>query len=121
MLNSVCFGGRLTADPDFRYTPNGTPVCTFTLAIKRDYKDKNGEYQTDFINCVTWKQTAELVAKFVQKGHMINGLGRMESRTFESDGRKVYVTEGVLDKVFFLEPKKDNDPNVSKHQQYERR
>jgi single-strand DNA-binding protein len=120
MLNSVTFSGRLTADPDLRYTPNGTAVCTFTLAIKRDYKNNKDEYDTDFINCVAWKHTAELVTNYVKKGHMVVGVGRMESRTYESDGRKVYVTEAVLDKVYFME-KKEPEANGSQHQQYTRR
>jgi single-strand DNA-binding protein len=120
MLNSVSFSGRLTADPELRYTPNGNAVVTFTLAIKRDYKNGKGEYETDFINCVAWKHTAELVANYVKKGHKIIAVGRMESRTYESDDKRVYVTEAIIEKVHFLE-NKDNDQNASPHQQYQKR
>jgi single-strand DNA-binding protein len=103
MMNRVVLVGRLTKDPDLRYTPNGVPVATFTLAVNRPFSK---EKESDFINCVVWKKTAENVANFLKKGSLAGVDGRIQTRNYEGqDGKKVYVTEVLAESVQFLEPK----------------
>lgn len=106
MLNRVVLVGRLTRDPDLRYTQNGTAVANFTLAVNRPFTNQQGERDADFINCVVWRKPAENLANYMKKGNLVGVDGRMQSRTFEGqDGKTVYVTEVVADSVQFLEPK----------------
>ena len=106
LLNRVVLVGRLTKDPELRYTPNGVPVATFTLAVNRTYTNQQGEREADFINCVVWRKPAENVANFLKKGSLAGVDGRIQTRSYEGqDGRRVYVTEVVADSVQFLEPK----------------
>src|SRR6185312_4462740 len=102
MLNRVILIGRLTKDPELRYTPNGVAVTQFTLAVDRPYsKDKK---EADFIPIVTWKQQAEHCANYLRKGRLAAVDGRLQIRSYENnEGRKVYVTEVVADNVRFLE------------------
>lgn len=97
-MNNVTLLGRLTKDPDMRYTTGGTSVCTFTLAVDRFKKD-----EADFINIVTWNKTADLCEKYLAKGRLVALAGRIQTRNYEgTDGKKVYVTEVVADTVKFL-------------------
>ena len=106
MMNRVVLVGRLTKDPDLRYTPNGVPVATFTLAVNRTFSNQQGEREADFINCVVWRRPAENVANFLKKGSMAGVDGRIQTRSYEGqDGKRVYVTEVVAESVQFLEPK----------------
>ncbi|MED4587837.1 single-stranded DNA-binding protein [Priestia flexa] len=106
MMNRVILVGRLTKDPELRYTPNGAAVATFTLAVNRAFTNQQGERETDFINCVVWRRPAENVANFLKKGSLAGVDGRLQSRSYEGqDGRRVYVTEVVAESVQFLEPK----------------
>lgn len=106
MLNRVVLVGRLTKDPEFRTTPSGVDVATFTLAVNRNFKSKNGEQQADFINCVVFRKQAENVNNYLNKGSLAGIDGRLQSRSYENDeGRRVFVTEVVCDSVQFLEPK----------------
>jgi single-strand DNA-binding protein len=106
MMNRVVLVGRLTKDPDLRYTPNGVPVATFTLAVNRTFSNQQGEREADFINCVIWRRPAENVANFLKKGSLAGVDGRIQTRHYEGqDGKRVYVTEVVADSVQFLEPK----------------
>ena len=108
MINRVVLIGRLTKDPELRYTPNGIAVTTFTLAVSRSYANQNGERQADFINIQAWRKTAENVANYLSKGSLVGIDGRIQTRNDEGqDGKRVYVTEVVADTVQFLEPKKD--------------
>lgn len=108
MMNRVVLVGRLTKDPDLRYTPNGVPVATFTLAVNRSFSNQQGEKEADFINCVVWRKPAENVANYLKKGSLAGVDGRLQTRNYEgSDGKRVYVTEVVAESVQFLEPKKD--------------
>lgn len=110
MLNSVILIGRLTKDPELRYTPNGVAVSTFTLAVNRNFTNKQGQREADFINIVSWRNTAEVVAKYLSKGSLIAVEGRIQTRDYENkEGRRIYVTEVVADNVRFLETKKDRD------------
>ncbi|CUK44913.1 single-stranded DNA-binding protein [Listeria monocytogenes] len=108
MMNRVVLVGRLTKDPDLRYTPAGAAVATFTLAVNRPFKNAQGEQEADFINCVVWRKPAENVANFLKKGSMAGVDGRVQTRNYEgNDGKRVYVTEIVAESVQFLEPKQN--------------
>lgn len=111
MLNSVILLGRLTADPELRSTQNSTSVTQFTLAVDRDFVKQGEERQTDFINCVAFKQTAEFITKHFGKGRMIALTGRLQSRTYDDkNGVKQYVTEVIVDKTSFTgEAKKQTE------------
>lgn len=99
-MNRAFLIGRLTKDPELRYTPSGVAVCTFTLAVDRPFSD--GE--ADFIPIVTWRKTAEVSAEYLKKGRLTAVEGRIQVRNYENnEGRKVYVTEVVADNVRFLE------------------
>lgn len=112
MMNQVNLIGRLTKDPDLRYTPNGVAVCTFTLAVNRPWTNEQGERDADFIQHVVFNKTAENVANFVKKGHMVGVEGRLQVRTYENDeGKTVWVTEVVVNQIHFLEKKEDNQNN----------
>lgn len=109
MINRLILVGRLTKDPELRYTPSGVAVATFTLAVDRPFKNANGEKETDFINCVVWKKAAENVANFLKKGSLAGVDGRIQTRNYEGqDGKRVYVTEVLAESVQFLEPKKQD-------------
>ncbi len=107
MLNSVVLIGRLTADPDLRYLPNnGSAVATFNLAVARQFKKD----ETDFIPIVTWQKQAENCANYLKKGSKCAVQGRIQTRNYENkEGRKVYVTEIVADRVEFLDSKGKGD------------
>ncbi|EGP9802553.1 TPA_asm: single-stranded DNA-binding protein [Listeria monocytogenes] len=108
MMNRVVLVGRLTKDPDLRYTPAGVAVATFTLAVNRPFKNGQGEQEADFIQCVVWRKPAENVANFLKKGSLTGVDGRVQTRNYEgNDGKRVYVTEIVAESVQFLEPKQN--------------
>ena len=112
MINRVVLVGRLTKDPEFRTTQSGVDVATFTLAVNRNFKDKNGEQQADFINCVVFRKQAENVNNYLNKGSLAGVDGRLQSRSYENnEGRRVFVTEVVCDSVQFLEPKNTQSSN----------
>ncbi|PTH68881.1 single-stranded DNA-binding protein [Staphylococcus agnetis] len=118
MLNRVVLAGRLTKDPEFRTTPSGIDVSTFTLAVNRNFKSKDGEQQADFINCVVFRKQAENVKNYLSKGSLAGVDGRMQSRSYENkEGQRVYVTEVVCDSVQFLEPKNNGQSNNQPKQQ----
>ena len=104
MINKVMLMGRLTKDPELRYTNNKTPVCSFTIAVNNGYGEKQ---QTDFINCVAWNKTAEFVTKYFAKGKMIViADGRISTRSWETqDGKRAYATEVIANEVNFGESK----------------
>ena len=96
--------GRLTKEPEIKNTSNQIPVCTFTLAIDRKFKDKDGNKQTDFINCVAWRQTATFISSYFHKGNRIAVVGSVQTRSFDGDdGKKVYITEILVDEAEFVE------------------
>ena len=96
--------GRLTKDPELRYTQSGTAVCSFTLAVNRQFKSE-GQPDADFINCVVWKKAAEHLANYQKKGNQIGVTGRIQTRSYDGDNGKVFVTEVVAENVQFLDPK----------------
>jgi single-strand DNA-binding protein len=106
MMNRVVLVGRLTKDPELRYTPNGVAVATFTLAVNRSFTNQQGEREADFINCVVWRKPAENVANFLKKGSLAGVDGRVQTRSYDGqDGKRVYVTEVLAESVQFLEPR----------------
>jgi single-strand DNA-binding protein len=106
MINRVVLVGRLTKDPDLRYTPSGAAVARFTLAVNRTFSNASGEKETDFINCTVWRKQAENTANFLKKGSLAGVEGRIQTGSYEGqDGKRVYTTEVVADSVQFLEPK----------------
>lgn len=106
MLNRVVLVGRLTKDPELKYTQSGIAVCRFTLACNRPFKNGDGDQTADFINCVAWRKQAENTANFLSKGSLAGVDGRIQTSNFEGqDGKRVFMTEVVTDSVQFLEPK----------------
>lgn len=120
MLNKIFIMGRLTADPEMRRTQSGTAVASFTLAVDRDFKDKNtGEKQTDFINCVAWKHTGEFVSRYFTKGRMAVVEGRLQIRDWtDKEGNKRRTAEIVCDQVYFGDSKKEDGGNSGGFNQY---
>lgn len=109
-LNHIDIMGRLTKAPELRYTAQGTPVTSFTLAVDRDYQGGGNERQTDFIDCVAWRQTAEFVSKYFSKGSMAIVTGRLQIRDWEDkNGGKRRSAEVMADSVYFGESKKRGD------------
>lgn len=109
MINRTVLTGRLTDDVDLRYTPSGSSVGNFRLAVNRRFTNQNGEREADFINCVVWKKTAENLANFTHKGSLVAIDGRIQTRNYDDkDGKKVYITEIVVEQFALLEPRQDN-------------
>lgn len=107
MLNSIAIQGRLTAEPELRKTPTGTSVTSFTLACDRDFKDQNGNRETDFINCVAWRNSAEFIAEYFHKGDMMIAHGRLQIRGYtDKAGNKRTAAEVVIDSNYFSGTKK---------------
>ena len=111
MLNHIVIMGRLTRDPELRYTQSNTPVAGFTVAVDRDFGGRDGgEKQTDFIDCTAWRQTGEFVSKYFHKGSMIVVSGRLQSRKWEDrDGNKRTSWEINVDNVYFGESRRDSN------------
>lgn len=105
MLNRWVGVGRLTADPILRYTPNGVAACSFTLAVNRTFTNQSGEREADFINIVVWRKSAENAANYLNKGSLAGIDGRIQTRNYEGQNGRVYVTEVIADSVQFLESK----------------
>ena len=108
MLNKVILIGRLTKDPELRYTPSGAPVASFGLAVERNFTTKQGERETDFINIVVWQKLAETCANHLGKGRLVAVDGRLQVRTYDDNqGNRRWVTEVVANEVRFLDWPKD--------------
>lgn len=108
-MNKAILVGVICRNPEQRTTVNGTAVTSFTVAVRRRYKDADGNYQADFINCVAWRSTAEFVAKYFTKGSRIGVVGTIQTRTYDDqNGNKRYVTEVVADEVEFAGSKTQN-------------
>lgn len=111
-MNSVQLIGRLTKDIDLRYTQSGTAVGSFNLAVERNFKNADGERETDFIRCQIWRKAAENLEKFTSKGSLIGIEGSVQTRNYENNqGQRVYVTEINVDNFTLLESKKDSQNN----------
>lgn len=106
MLNKVVLMGRLTKDPELRRTGNGTAVTSFSLAVDRDFKSQSGEKETDWIDCVAWRGTAETVCKYFTKGRMMVVVGRLQIRDWtDKDGGKRRSAEVIAESVYFGDSK----------------
>jgi len=106
MINKAILVGRLTADPELKQTPNGVSVVSFSIAVARSYATKGGERQTDFINIVAWRNTAEFISKYFRKGNMIGIDGSIQTRSYtDKDGNKRTAFEVVADNASFVESK----------------
>ena len=104
LINNVVLVGRLTKDPDLRYTASGTAVATFTLAVNRNFTNQSGNREADFINCVIWRKSAETLANYARKGTLLGVTGRIQTRSYDNQqGQRVYVTEVVADNFQLLE------------------
>lgn len=104
LINNVVLVGRLTKDPDLRYTSSGTAVATFTLAVNRNFTSQNGNREADFINCVIWRKSAETLANYAHKGTLLGVTGRIQTRSYDNQqGQRVYVTEVVAENFQLLE------------------
>lgn len=120
MLNRVVLVGRLTKDPEFRTTPSGVEVSTFTLAVNRTFTNAQGEREADFINVVVFRKQAKNVNDYLSKGSLAGVDGRVQSRNYENnEGRRVFVTEVVADSVQFLDTKGNNQQNNQPQKQQE--
>lgn len=108
MLNHIVIMGRLTRDPELRYTQSNTPVASFTLAVDRDFGGRDGgEKQTDFIDCVAWRSTAEFISKYFMKGSMAVVSGRLQIRDWtDKEGNKRRTAEIVVDNIYFGDSKR---------------
>ena len=111
MLNRIQLIGRLTRDPELRYTGSGHPMAQFTVAVDRDFRNAAGERDTDFVNCVAWRKLAEQVGQYCTRGRLIAVEGRLQVRSYETqDGARRRVIEVIGDRVWFLDsPKTDAD------------
>lgn len=110
MINTVALTGRLTRDPELRYTANDVAVVSFTLAVNRQFTNSQGEREADFINCVIWRKAAENFAKFTSKGSLVGIDGRLQSRSYDNQqGQRVYVTEVIVDNFSLLESRAESE------------
>lgn len=106
-MNVICLIGRLTREPELRYTTSNIPVCRFTIAVDRKYAGE-GQQKTDFINCVAWRSTAEFVSKYFDKGVRIGVTGSLQINTWENEeGKKMYSAEVLVNSIDFADGKKD--------------
>lgn len=104
MINTTVLVGRLTKDPELKYTQSGIAVTRFTLAVNRPFKNNQGQNEADFINCVAWRKQAENVANYLHRGSLVGVDGRIQTSNFEGrDGNRVFMTEVVAESVQFLE------------------
>lgn len=112
-MNRVELIGRITRDPELRYTSSNIATTRFTLAVNRPFQSQNGEQGTDFINVVVWRKQAENVKKYVSKGSLVAVEGRIQTGSYEKDGQRVYTTDVVADSVQFLETKSQSQSRTS--------
>ena len=114
-MNKVILMGRLTRDPEVRYTQtSNTLVASFSLAVNRRFARQGEERQADFINCVAWNKTGEFVSKYFKKGQQVGVVGRLQTRTWDDDkGQKHYITEVVVEETYFADSKRDGESQSS--------
>ena len=114
-MNNVVLLGRLTRDAELRYTPSGKPVCQFTMAAQRNYKNKDGNYDADFINIVMWGKNGELLSKSVMKGQRVLINGQLQIRSYTNkEGNKRWITEVIANKFDYIENKNKEDGDFEK-------
>ncbi len=120
MINRVVIVGRLTRDPDLRYTTSGAAVAQFTVAVNRQFTNSQGERDADFINCVVWRKAAENFTNFTHKGSLVGLDGRIQTSSYEKDGQRIYRTDVVIENFSLLSPRdetssKPADTSQQKH------
>lgn len=108
--------GRLTADPELRQTQTGIPTVRFSMAVNRRFA-KEGQQNTDFINCIAWRNTAEFISKYFGKGNMIAIVGSIQTGSYEKDGRKIYTTDILVDEAYFTGAKNADAQSTQQQQQ----
>lgn len=119
MLNHICLMGRITRDVELRYTGNETPVASFSIACDRDFTGRDAEKQTDFIECVAWRGTAEFISRNFKKGSMLAISGRLQTRSWQDkEGNKRVATEVMVENAYFGEPKRKDDGERSERSEY---
>ena len=106
MINNVVLVGRLTKKPELKFTANGTKYTQFSVAVQKKFKSQNGEYESDFISCLMWSTAAENFTKFTNKGSLVGIEGRIQTRSYDKDGKRVYITEVAAENFSLLESKK---------------
>ena len=110
-MNKVILTGRNTKDIELRQTPSGVSAIEFSIAVKRTFKNANGEYESDFFDCIAFSKLAETISRYVKKGDQVGIEGRLQKRNYTNkEGKKVYVTEIVAENVEFLQSKKQDEP-----------
>lgn len=118
-FNSATLGGRLTADPELKTTPNGVTVTSFTVAINRR-TGEGKENIADYINCIAWRQTAEFITRYFKKGSSICVVGAIQTRSWtDKDGNKRYATEVIVDRAYFVDSKSENNVQTENSGTYE--
>jgi len=115
-MNKAELIGRFSRDPELRTTSNGVANVQFTLAVDREFKNQNGERDTDWITCEAWRQQAELISKYFHKGSRIGIVGSIRTGSYEKDGRKVYTTTVVVEKIDFIDSASSNNKGSSSTQ-----
>lgn len=111
-MNKIILIGRLTKDPELKYTKSGTAVCTFNLAVNRRFANQNGEREADFINCQAWQKTAEFIANYFKKGQLMALEGRLQVRSYDgNDNKKHWMTEVVAEQIEFVGGKNGSNSN----------
>lgn len=119
-MNKVILLGRLTANPELKYTNGNTAFLRFIIAINRRFTDDNGNRQADFINIIAWKKQAETIAKFFNKGSQIGITGRIQTGSYEDDkGNKRYTTDIILEEFYFVDSKKENSESTNEPSPYD--
>ncbi|ARW24285.1 single-stranded DNA-binding protein [Pediococcus acidilactici] len=108
MINRTVLVGRLTKDPEIRYTQSGMAVANFTMAVNRQFTNANGEREADFISCIVWRKAAENFCNFTHKGSLVGIDGRIQTSSYEKEGQRVYATQVVVDSFSLLEPKQQS-------------
>ena len=115
-MNRTFLTGNLVKDPDLRTTTSGVCVCTFRIAVTRRFKDKSGERVTDYFDIVAWKQLGEMCGKYLAKGRKVAVVGELQTRSYEKDGMKRYITEIIADEVEFLSPRETQQESAQEAQ-----
>ncbi len=117
-MNKVVLIGRITRDPEIKYTPSGKACLGFTIAVNREFRDNNGEIQSDFISCMAWGSQAEYISKYVKKGYMLGVGGRIQTRQYQApDGQMKYITEVLVENVENLTPRQQEQAPQPQPQQ----
>lgn len=120
MINQVTLVGRLTRDPELKYTADGIPVTNITLAVERNFRNQNGEIETDFVQCTLWKKVAENTAHYCQKGSIVGATGRIQTRNYENaEGQRIYVTEVIAETIKFMGGRRTKTTVVDKKKEEE--